>query len=153
MSPRQWKRVTRELGRMLALTFALAVVTATLLGGHRYFYCAPMARIALDECCAAEHEHEPELREQAAEAVLDALPHRCCQERTFDCGDQGASPSRATLGPPGESAPVAILPLASMAALAARSARGWEAHPTRGPPRAGPAGPLRWRTPIDVSLS
>jgi hypothetical protein len=136
-----------ELVRLVALVAALAVVTGAWLAGQRYYYCAPMQRIALDECCAG-HGHEDEDGDEHAAAALTETPRKCCDARTFDSGDPGASTAPPAITPPMLLAVVAVLALPGVvdAPAAARAT-----HESRaGPPRAGP---LSWRTEIDVSLS
>lgn len=138
------RQVRALLVRLAALVAALAVVTGTWLAGQRYFYCAPMERVALHECCASgadDHGRDDE-------AAIGELPHRCCEERLFDVGDRGATPAPFAVAPAPCLAVVAILSTLTPGE-APSGARA--THDTRaGPPRAGP---LAWRTPIDVSLS
>jgi hypothetical protein len=134
-----------ELVRLLALVAALAVVTGAWLAGQRYYYCAPMARIALDECCAHEHD-EAHATVADTHATIAELPRRCCEERVFDAGDRGASDAPPSV-PPAPSLPVvAILDVVApkSAPVFARAPHESRAGPTRG-------SPLSWRTTIDVS--
>lgn len=137
MSRGRWIRA--ELVRLLALVAALAVFTGAWLAGQRYYYCAPMARIALDECCAHEGHEADE------HATIGEL-HRCCEERVFDAGDRGASDAPPIV-PPAPSLPVvAIVDTAvpKAAPVFVRAAHDSRAGPARG-------SPLSWRTTIDVS--
>ena len=139
-----------ELRRIFALVAVLALLTGSLLAGHRYFYCAAMSRIASADCCAKPDADHADAR---AAVTIDAPPHRCCDERTFDGGDLGHE--RTAISLRSVSPPALALPCAFVGAGARRPvlecALPSEAYDSRaGPPRAGP---LAWRTTIDVSLS
>jgi hypothetical protein len=140
-----------ELVRLTALVAALAVITGAWLAGQRYFYCGPMQRIALDECCGAgahgttHAEHDEDAH---AAPTLHETPRKCCHARTFDAGDRGTATAAPVVLPAALLAVVAILDLPGAADEPAKAAA---THDSRaGPPRAGP---LSWRTEIDVSLS
>lgn len=141
MVPRRTLRA--DLARFVALAAALAVVTGAWLAGQRYYYCAPMERVARDECCASREHGREDARVSIGEAA-----HRCCQPRVFDAGDRGATPAVPAVTPPPALAVVAILDALApvQAQVKARAAHESRAGPTR-------AGPLAWRTTIDVSLS
>lgn len=138
-------RAWSELRRIVALVAVLAVVTGALLAGHRYFYCGPMQRIALTECCAGGHAAHDDGDE--AGPALERTGRRCCTEGVFDAGDAGFAPPRAELAPPLAALPVALV---SLDAREIALPRATAAHPTRGPPRAGP---ISWRLRVDVSLT
>jgi hypothetical protein len=148
MSRRRKRAIRAELVRLLALVAALAVVTGAWLAGQRYFYCAPMQRVALDECCAGHGQHDGEADAHAAGAVATQTPKKCCDARTFDQGDRGASAAPPAVTPPMLLAVVAVLALPGLVDAPARARATHESR--AGPP---PAGPLSWRTEIDVSLS
>ena len=47
----KWSRAKDVARRALGFATVLAVALATILGGHRYFYCRPMARIMVPMHC------------------------------------------------------------------------------------------------------
>lgn len=135
-----------ELRRFCAFVTAFAVVTAALLAGHVYFYCAPMDRITFTECCSGSEQHDDEKVSEGA--FLDTAPHRCCDARRFDRGDPGFARSPTGVAPPVLASLLAIALVPKTPLASQRAVRG--VYDTRAGPRAGP---LSWRTEIDVSLS
>lgn len=141
---RALERLPAKLRSFVTGFVALAVVVTTLLAGHTYFYCAPMQRVAFDECCGEQHEEE-----HGAGPAIDET-HRCCEARTFAEADtsRGGVPSPVVLAAPLAS----VLPAVPEAVL--REARV-ATRPRLPEQRAGPppSSPLAHRVPVDVSLS
>lgn len=133
-------RVSR---RALSLVTALSVLFTVTLAGRGYFYCAPMAAVSLEDCCARSHEERRDAPEIAPPE------HHCCEAHTFGTPNGGVSADapRASVPPPAL-APDATLPAPALAGFAAAPlARFVDA-------RAGPrCGPLEHRVPVVVSLS
>lgn len=131
--------------RLFGLVAALAVLAVALFGGQRFFYCASMARVAAVECCAHGQAH----------AEPSAVPlRRCCEAGTFASAEPaiaGGATDEDQAVPP----PLLALPLALVTANDALFAcvTACKVHPARAGPSELRAGPLAWRTRIDVSLS
>ncbi len=143
---RALKRLPRALRCAVAGLLAVAMVVTTLLAGQTYFYCAPMHRIAFDECCARGEADE----DDTGRSVTIEETHRCCEAKTFAHGDEGRT---ATAPPSVPLAPLAALvpPVPHVLASVARPVIRPRLRDTRaGPP---PASPLAFRVPVDVSLS
>ncbi len=132
----------------MALLVALATVMTVLFAGHTYFYCAPMSRVAFEDCCG-ERAHD-EAHERAATPAVDET-HRCCEERTFRAGERGSGTVAYAHVPPSPAGDVlpAVAVVATSRGAFAGGARLRE-------PRAGPRGiprssALATRVPVDVS--
>jgi hypothetical protein len=144
-------RLPAKLKRFACGLVALAVVTTTLLAGHTFFYCAAMARVGFDTCCAEQlGNHDEAHDEGGAKTLAIDETHRCCEAKTFAQGD----PGRGAMAPPTVLAsPVAAVLPAVLEALvhASRTSAPPRLRDTRaGPP---PGSPLAFRVPVDVSLT
>jgi hypothetical protein len=138
-------RVRRRLSKgALSLVTALAVLFTVTLAGRGYFYCAPMAAVSLEDCCAHADDEE---RRDAPE--ISAPAHHCCEAHTFGTPNGGVAADAPphSVPPPALAASVSLPAPALSGIAAAPQARFVEA-------RAGPRrGPLEHRVPTIVSLS
>lgn len=129
MTLRRGRRLTRAAIAMIA---AVTVLAATLLGGHRYFFCPLMNEASLDACCCGPSDRAA--HDSGDAPAIDR--ESCCVAKRF-----AAPPATAIAADdPAFRAPlVAVLPPPSAAVacilhthdVALREARA-------GPSRAGP---------------
>jgi hypothetical protein len=110
-----------------ALLVAVSVLVATVLGGHRYFYCAVMGEVSLDACCGS-----PSGSADDDGPAIDREP--CCASARFSTPAPGtAALHKLTLRAP----LVAVLAVPGPLAIPTRPETTWLARDAR----AGPGDP------------
>lgn len=152
---RRWRRklagTLSTLRRGVAALVALATVMTVLFAGHTYFFCAPMSRVAFEDCCG-EREHDEEAHGRASMPAVDET-HRCCEERVFARAEPGSGTvpyAHVPSSPVGE-----VLPAAAITVPSRRAFAGLARLPDSraGPDGIPPSSPLASRVPVDVSLT
>jgi hypothetical protein len=145
---RQWKspRPKDIARRGFGFATVVAVALATVLGGHRYFYCRPMARIMVPTHCPCARAQSVDRHATGRPAAAVGLLNDCFELRVLDRLD--SSTVRADFAVPAAGliarlpAPSVLLAQSCVFALGADQ-----------PIRAGPYSPTALRAKLMVFLT